>query len=238
MRLDFGQDMTATVVAPSPEHDFLWQVQFDRCCAELLDLIYRIGSPVRYSYAAEALPLDLYQTVYATEPGSVEMPSAGRPFTWQLLLALQRQGIGMARITLHTGLSSTRDEALDALRPNFEEEYSVPAEAVRAIEESRARGGRVVAVGTTVVRALETATPHAGSAGSLQPGRGKTRLRINAAHKLQVVDGLLTGLHEPESSHLDLLSAFVPPERLRPAYLEAVQRGYLWHEFGDMNLII
>jgi S-adenosylmethionine:tRNA ribosyltransferase-isomerase len=243
MRLDFGSGMSGHVLARSPEHSFLWEVQFDRCCAELLDIIYRLGFPVRYSYAAEGLPLDLYQTVYADEPGSVEMPSAGRPFTWQLLLALQRKGIALARITLHTSLSSTRDESLDALHPIYEEEYNVPTEAAAAVLEARAKRGRVIAVGTTVVRALESAAlaVDPGPAGAdleIKPGRARTSLHITAAHQLRVVDALLTGLHEPESSHLDLLSAFVRPERLRPAYLEAVARGYLWHEFGDVNLII
>lgn len=235
MRLDFGQDMSAQVLGPSAEHSFLWQVRFDRCCAELLDLVYRIGSPIRYAYAAESLPLDLYQTVYAAEPGSVEMPSAGRAFSWELLLHLQRAGVKVASLTLHTGLSSTRDAALDALHPNYEEEYSIPAETARAIEGCRSAGGRVIAVGTTVVRALETA---AAPDCSLRSGRGRTQLHIDSTHQLRIVDALLTGLHEPESSHLDLLSAFVQPDRLRPAYLEAVERGYLWHEFGDMNLII
>jgi S-adenosylmethionine:tRNA ribosyltransferase-isomerase len=235
MHLDFGQDMTAQVLGSSPEHGFLWQVQFDRCCAELLNLIYRIGFPIRYAYAAEDLPLDLYQTVYAAEPGSVEMPSAGRAFTWELLLNLQRAGIRVTGLTLHTSLSSTRDEALDALHPNYEEEYTIPAETARAIEDGHRAGGRVIAVGTTVVRALETA---AGPDRSVRSGRGKTQLHIDSAHQLRIVDALLTGLHEPESSHLDLLSAFVSPDRLRAAYLGAVERGYLWHEFGDTNLII
>lgn len=235
MSLTFGQDMTAQVIAPSPELPFLWQVHFDRCCAELLDLIYRVGTPIRYGYVAGALPLDLYQTVYATEPGSVEMVSAGRPFTWELMLKLQRQGLGIAPLVLHTSLSSTRDEAIDATSPNYPEHYTIPTTTAEAINDCRARGGRVVAVGTTVVRALETA---AGPDGTLAASREWTTLHISASHQLRAADALLTGLHEPESSHLDLLSAFVQPERLKAAYMEAIERRYLWHEFGDMNLII
>jgi S-adenosylmethionine:tRNA ribosyltransferase-isomerase len=227
--------MSAEVIAPNPDLPFFWVVHFDRCCSELLDLIYRVGIPIHYGYVARALPLDLYQTVYATEPGSVEMASAGRPFTWELLLKLQRQGVGIAPLLLHTGLSSMRDEAIDATHPNYPEEYSIPPATAQAIHECRARGGRVVAVGTTVVRALETATA---PDGTLTASRGWTNLHISASHELHTVDALLTGLHEPESSHLDLLSAFVQAERLKAAYLEAVERGYLWHEFGDMNLII
>jgi S-adenosylmethionine:tRNA ribosyltransferase-isomerase len=235
MRLAFGENMSAEVIAPNPELPFLWVVHFDRCCAELLDLIYRLGTPIHYGYVAGALPLDLYQTVYAAEPGSVEMASAGRPFTWELLLKLQRQGVGIAPLLLHTGLSATRDEAIDATRPNYPEEYSIPAATAQEINECRSRGGRVVAVGTTVVRALETT---AGPDGTLTASHGWTSLHISANHTLRTVDALLTGLHEPESSHLDLLSALVQPERLKQAYMEAIERRYLWHEFGDMNLII
>jgi S-adenosylmethionine:tRNA ribosyltransferase-isomerase len=234
MQLDFGHALTAQVEAPNAELPFLWQIQFDRCCIELLDLIYRIGFPIRYNYITEALPLDFYQTVYAAEPGSVEMVSAGRPFTWELLRGLQRQGVNLASLSLHTGLSSTRDEAVDATYPNYEEEYDLPDATVEAINACHRQGGRVVAVGTTVVRTLETV---AGD-GNLAAAHGWTRLHIAAGHQLQVVDALLTGLHEPESSHLDLLSAFVQPERLKTVYLEAIEKRYLWHEFGDMNLII
>ena len=235
MRLDFGQGLSGEVLAPNPDLPFLWQLQFDQCCAELLNLIYRLGFPIRYDYVPDSLPLDLYQTVYAGEPGSVEMVSAGRPFTWELLLRLQREGIGLAALSLHTGLSSSRDEAIDASYPNYEEEFSVPAATAEAINACREAGGRVIAVGTTVVRTLETV---AREDGRLIPARGWTRLHIDPGHRLRAVDALLTGLHEPESSHLDLLSAFVQPDRLRAVYLQAVEKRYLWHEFGDMNLII
>ena len=235
MQLDFGQNLTARVLARRPDLSFLWRVQFDRCCLPLLDMIYRLGEPVRYSYVSEALPLDLYQTVYARQPGSVEMPSAGRPFTWELLLGLRRKGIGLASISLHTGLSSTRDDALDAARPIFEEEYEVPEDAAQAINAAHAAGGRVVAVGTTVVRSVETA---ALSDGTVKSARGWTSLHLTGSYKLRAVDGLITGMHEPRTTHLDLLSAFVQPARLQAAYLEAIEQRYLWHEFGDMNLII
>ena len=235
MRLNFGQNLTARVVAPNAELSFLWQVQFDICCAELLNLIYRVGVPIRYSYVAEALPLDLYQTVYAGAPGSVEMVSAGRPFSWELLLNLERTGIHLATISLHTGISSTRDDAIDATYPNYEEEYDLPESTVRAVASCHQSQGRVIAVGTTVVRTLESV---AAQNDGLVPVHGWTRLHIAEGHQLRVVDGLLTGMHEPESSHLDLLSAFIEPERLRAAYVEAVERRYLWHEFGDMNLIL
>jgi S-adenosylmethionine:tRNA ribosyltransferase-isomerase len=235
MCLDFGNNLRARVLARRPDLPFLWRMLFDTCCAELLDLIYRLGEPVRYTYVQDALPLDLYQTVYANTPGSVEMPSAGRPFTWELLLRLKRRGIGFASLSLHTGLSSTRDDAIDALYPNFDEEFVVSKETARQVNETRTRGGRVIAIGTTVVRALETA---ARADGSVAETRGWTRLRIHHDTALRVVDGLLTGLHEPQASHLDLLSAFVAPARLQAAYQACIARGYLWHEFGDMNLIV
>ncbi|HEY7294916.1 MAG TPA: S-adenosylmethionine:tRNA ribosyltransferase-isomerase, partial [Dehalococcoidia bacterium] len=200
-----------------------------------LDRIYRAGEPVRYTYVPEILPIEDYQTVYAAEPGSVEMPSAGRPFTWQLLLELRRRGVQTAFITLHTGLSSVRDDALDALRLGHEEQYRIGPQAAAAVNEARERGRRVIAVGTTVVRTLETV---ADAGGHVQAAAGTTGLYISAVHRLRAVDGLLTGLHEPQASHLDLLSAFVPPALLGPAYAQALATGYLWHEFGDVNLII
>ncbi len=235
MKLDFGQGLSATLIAPRPDLPFLWQTQFYPCCMPLIDLIYKLGEPVRYSYVDQVLPLDIYQTVYAREPGSVEMPSAGRPLTWELLLKLRRMGVGLASLSLHTGLSSTRDDTLDASRPNFDEEYYVPEETARAVNRTHSKGGRVIAVGTTVVRALETA---AQPDGRVIAAQGWTHLRITAEHKLQAVDALLTGMHEPLSSHLDLLTAFVDAGRLQSAYAEAIRLGYLWLEFGDMNLII
>ncbi|MGB8645381.1 MAG: S-adenosylmethionine:tRNA ribosyltransferase-isomerase [Anaerolineae bacterium] len=234
MLLDFGGGLHGEVQGINAELPFLWRIRFDTCCLELIDHIYRFGEPVRYTYVRDALPIDLYQTVYATRPGSVEMPSAGRAFTWELLLQLRRRGIGLASLSLHTGLSSTRDDAIDATHPNYDEEFQLPDEAARAVNETHARGGRVIAVGTTVVRVLETvARPD----GTVLSGEGRTRLHIDAHHRLRAVEGLITGLHEPEASHLDLLSAFVDPERLQAAYQQAIERGYLWHEFGDLNLI-
>jgi S-adenosylmethionine:tRNA ribosyltransferase-isomerase len=235
MQLDFGQGLTARVINQRTDLSFLWRVQFDRCCIPLLDLIYRLGEPVRYNYVGEALPLDLYQTVYASQPGSVEMPSAGRPFTWELLLNLKRMGVGLVSISLHTGLSSTRDDAVDAARPVAEEEYDVPEAAALAINATHAAGGRVIAVGTTVVRSVETM---AQPGGLVEAGRGWTQMHITAAHRLRAIDGLLTGMHEPNTTHLDLLSAFIAPTRLQAAYVEAIAQRYLWHEFGDMNLIL
>jgi S-adenosylmethionine:tRNA ribosyltransferase-isomerase len=196
---------------------------------------YRVGRPIRYSYAAEPWDLDYYQTVYAREPGSSEMPSAGRAFTWRLLFDLKRRGIEMAYVMLHTGLSTYMDDELDARHPAAEEEYFVGQPAAEKINLGHRDGGRIIAVGTTVVRTLESVADHAGV---VHAGHGYTRLHVTADYRLRTVDGLLTGLHEPTASHLDLLTAFLPAEQIRFAYEEAVQRGYLWHEFGDLNLIV
>ena len=235
MQLTFGEGLTATVADRDATIPRLWKLRFSASGPALIDLLYRVGRPIRYEYVAAPWDLDAYQTVYATEPGSAEMPSAGRAFTWQTLFALKRQGIAMAAVVLHTGLSSYMDDELDRQHLASEEEYLIPPAAAVQMHQTRQHGGRIIAVGTTVVRALESA---AAATGEVQPGHGYTRLHITAAHGLKTVDGLLTGLHEPEASHLDLLTAFLPAEQIRAAYEEAVQRRYLWHEFGDLNLIV
>jgi S-adenosylmethionine:tRNA ribosyltransferase-isomerase len=235
LRIAFGRGLTATVHERDRHIPRLWKIRFSRTGAELIDLLYRLGKPVRYEYVAQPWDLDYYQTVYAREPGSAEMPSAGRAFTWQLLFGLQRRGIESAHVVLHTGLSSYLDDELDARHPASEEEYLVSEATAAKVNRARVSGRRVIAVGTTVVRTLESV---ADASGHVRAGHGYTRLHITADHRLRAVDGLLTGLHEPEASHLDLLTAFLPAEKVQPAYEEAVRRGYLWHEFGDLNLIV
>lgn len=235
MSVAFGENLTATVVGRDARIPRLWRVRFSKSGTELIDTFYRVGRPIRYEYVSAPWDLDYYQTVYAREPGSAEMPSAGRAFTWRLLFDLKRRGVRVAYVVLHTGLSSYMDDELDAQHPASEEEYFIGDAAARLINETRGGAGRIVAVGTTVVRALESV---ADDEGIIRPGHGYTRLRLTADHRLSVVDGLLTGLHEPEASHLDLLTAFLPAEQIRAAYDEAVRLKYLWHEFGDLNLII
>jgi S-adenosylmethionine:tRNA ribosyltransferase-isomerase len=235
LRIDFGQGLTAVVHGRDQDVPRLWKIRFSRTGVELIDLLYRLGKPVRYEYVAEPWGLDYYQTVYAREPGSAEMPSAGRAFTWRLLFGLQRRGVEAVHIVLHTGLSSFLDDDLDALHLASEEEYHISEGAAARINRARETGRRVIAIGTTVVRALESAV---GPDGRVRSGHGYTRLRVTADHTLRAVDGLLTGLHAPEASHLDLLTAFLPAKKVQQAYEEAVRRGYLWHEFGDVNLIV
>ncbi|MDN5932826.1 MAG: S-adenosylmethionine:tRNA ribosyltransferase-isomerase [Pseudonocardia sp.] len=193
-----------------------------------------VGQPIRYSYVREPWPLDAYRTVFAApvpgEFGSAEMPSAGRPFTAAVLDALRARGVAVARIVLHTGVSS-----LEADEVPLPERYRVPASTAAAVRTTRAAGGRVVAVGTTVTRALETA---AGPDGTVRAARGWTDLVLGPDRPARVVDGLVTGWHEPEASHLLLLEAVAGPELVGRAYAAAVERSYRWHEFGDSCLLL
>lgn len=200
-----------------------------------MEQIYEFGEPIRYEYITHPWELDYYQTVYASMPGSVEMPSAGRAFSWELLFKLQRHGIRIAYVQLHTGLSYLPELFGHPSPTDNYEQFDVPDETAEAVKQAKEAGGRIVAVGTTVVRALESAALANGKLGALS---GWTNLMIDSSVPLRVVDGLITGFHEPEASHLDLLSAFIDPALLHSAYQEAIGQGYLWHEFGDMNLII
>jgi S-adenosylmethionine:tRNA ribosyltransferase-isomerase len=237
-RLVFGGGLTATVLGRHAEAPPLVWLAFDTGGERLAEALHRAGSPVRYAYVPRPWPLHHYQTLFAAAPGSAEMASAGRPFTVQTVRALRDRGIGLATISLHAGLSTYGDPAVDR-RFVPPEAYRVPEATATAVDRCRAAGGRVVAVGTTVVRALETAAADGGGGGGgVRAGTGVTRLRIGPGHRLLAVDGLLTGLHEPEASHLDLLGAFVDPEVLGGAYTAALDAGYLWHEFGDVCLVL
>jgi S-adenosylmethionine:tRNA ribosyltransferase-isomerase len=182
------------------------------------------GRPIRYGYVEREWPLEAYQNVYATVPGSAEMPSAGRPFTTELITRLVARGVLIAPITLHTGVSSPERH-----EPPFAEQFEVPAPTARLVDAVRGRGGRVIAVGTTVVRALEAAA---------QRDSGWTGVVITPERGVEVVDGLITGWHEPEASHLQMLQAIAGHELLERSYLSALSHGYLWHEFGDSHLIL
>jgi S-adenosylmethionine:tRNA ribosyltransferase-isomerase len=188
------------------------------------------GFPIRYKYVRQMWPLAYYQTVYTTEPGSAEMPSAGRAFTPELITRLVAQGVEFSPLILHTGVAS-----LEEHEPPYEEYYRVPAASARLVNLTRRAGGRVIAVGTTSVRALETVTV---ADGCTHAGEGWTDLVITPERGLYAVDGLLTGLHEPRSSHLSMLASLAGFDHLRRAYGQALSQGYLWHEFGDLHLIL
>jgi S-adenosylmethionine:tRNA ribosyltransferase-isomerase len=188
------------------------------------------GFPIRYGYVSQRWPSSYYQTVYATELGSAEMPSAGRAFTPELLTRLVARGVQVAPLILHTGVAS-----LEEHEPPYEEFYRVPLETARAINAAHAAGKRVIAIGTTVVRALETVTD---VTGTTHPGEGWTRLLITPQRGIHAVSALLTGMHEPRATHLAMLEALAGIEHLEVAYGEALRESYLWHEFGDLHLIL
>jgi S-adenosylmethionine:tRNA ribosyltransferase-isomerase len=188
------------------------------------------GRPVTYGYVDGRCPLSAFQNVYATEPGSAEMPSAGRPFTAEILARLVARGVGVAPLLLHTGVSS-----LEASEPPYAEYYRVPEVTARRVNEVHRDGGRVIAVGTTVVRALET---NVDRRGAVHPGSGWTELVVTATRLVRSVDGLLTGWHEPQASHLAMLEAIAGRAVLERSYAAALAEGYLWHEFGDVHLIL
>jgi S-adenosylmethionine:tRNA ribosyltransferase-isomerase len=194
------------------------------------DLLRFHGEPIRYGYVPKAWPLAAYQNVYARIPGSAEMPSAGRPFTHRLLSELATCGIAVAPVVLHTGVSSPERH-----EPPFPEEYEVSDFTARMVNMTRATGGRVIAVGTTVVRALETV---AQPTGAVRAGAGWTGLVIDPDRGVHAVDGLITGWHEPEASHLQMLAALAGEPFLDRCYQAALHSGYLWHEFGDSQLIL
>jgi S-adenosylmethionine:tRNA ribosyltransferase-isomerase len=228
-RLDLPGGVDAELVARFAGSDRLAVARVE-LGEPLEDYLRRYGQPVRYVYVPERWPLAAYQTVFAREPGSAEMPSAGRPFTAELVTELVARGILLAPVILHTGLSSPeRDE------PPSPERFHVPATTAGLVNAVRSWNGRVIAVGTTVVRALETV---AAADGSLSEGQGWTSLAVTPERGLRAIDGLLTGWHESASSHLELLEAAAGAELLERSYRAALEHGYRWHEFGDLHLIL
>ena len=205
----------------------LWVATFDT--PSVPHFLLDHGLPIRYSYVPRAWPLPYYQTVFATHPGSAEMPSAARPFTDRLVTRLVSAGVVFAPILLHTGVASP-----EAHERPYPERFSVPASTARLVNQARAAGGRVIGVGTTAVRALESAV----SGERVVETEGWTDLVITPERGVRTVDGLLTGFHEPMASHLDMLAAVADQRLLLDCYTEAVRNGYLWHEFGDVNLLL
>jgi S-adenosylmethionine:tRNA ribosyltransferase-isomerase len=217
------------LVAPYAGGNRLWLARFDPH-EPLSDYLARHGHPIRYGYVRKEWPLEAYQTAFAIHPGSAEMPSASRPFTDELVGELVSRGILFAPLTLHTGVSSPESH-----EPPYPERYSVPAETARLVNAVHDWGGRVIAVGTTAVRAIETvAQPD----GTVEAGDGWTNLVVTADRGLRTVDGLITGWHEPQASHLMMLEAVAGKELLAHSYDEALAHGYLWHEFGDSHLTL
>ncbi|MEO6512206.1 MAG: S-adenosylmethionine:tRNA ribosyltransferase-isomerase [Nocardioides sp.] len=226
---------TLTLAAPYPrEHSSptgtgnrLWRATVS---GDLPATMARTGRPIAYGYLDRRYPLADYQTVFGIDPGSAEMPSAARPFTTDLVTALIAKGVGVSPITLHTGLSSQ-----EAGETPQAERFCVPEATAEAVNATKARGGRIVAVGTTVTRALESAVD---KQGRVTGHRGWTERVISPDDPARVVDGLVTGWHDPEASHLMLVESVAGQELTRAAYEVAYAEGYLWHEFGDSALLL
>lgn len=218
----------AHLLAPAADTPRLWVAEVEGP-GDVSGLLEAHGGPIRYRAGPE-LALDAYQTVFALHPGSAEMPSAARPFTTSLVTRLMSQGVAVVPVTLHAGVSSYEDGETPG-----EERYEVIPSTADVVNALRSNGGRVVAVGTTVVRALETVTDRSGV---LHPGAGLTNVVVTPERGVRAVDGVLTGWHEPRSSHLMLLEAFLSRAELRDLYERALAGGYLWHEFGDLLLLI
>ena len=238
--LPFGDDVTgetvtmpggatADMLARFPGSARLWVVAL-HVPAPLPEYLAIHGRPIRYGHVERDWPLSAYQTVYATEEGSAEMPSAGRAFTPELITALVARGVGVTPVVLHCGVASLETGELPTPEP-----FRVPAATAQRVNAAKAAGGRVVAVGTTVVRALETV---ADAGGAAHPGEGWTELVVTAERGVRVVDGLLTGWHEPAASHLLMLEAVAGRQMLDDAYRAALEGRYLWHEFGDLHLLL
>ena len=248
--LSLPGDARANLLAPYPligtleSESRLWIAALE-LPVPVMPYLERYGFPIRYSYVREPWPIAAYQTVFAEEPGSAEMPSAGRPFTPELVTTLVSRGVQIAPVVLHTGVASLEDH-----EPPYEEFYRVPGETADLVNGARRAGRRIIAVGTTVVRALETVT---GEDGVTSPGEGWTSLVIGRERRLRSVDGLITGLHEARATHLMVLEgvaaaaarnpavkrrAGTAASHLQRAYAAAMRMGYLWHEFGDSHLIV
>jgi S-adenosylmethionine:tRNA ribosyltransferase-isomerase len=229
LRLDVGADATISLDRPYLNSERLWVARLDLPQPVFTWLAVH-GRPIRYSYVDRAWPIAAYQNVYATDPGSAEMPSAGRPFTPEVITRLVARGIGVTPLVLHTGVAS-----LESTELPYPERLRIPATTANRVNDTHRDGGRVIAVGTTVVRALETAGGDDGVVRSLD---GWTDLVITPGRGVHVIDGLLTGWHEPEASHLLMLEAVAGRQLLEASYSASLREGYLWHEFGDMHLIV
>jgi S-adenosylmethionine:tRNA ribosyltransferase-isomerase len=228
-RIELCDEAALDLVAPYASGPRLMLARFD-ADVPVDDYLEYHGAPIRYSHVPRPWPIEDYQNVYAISPGSAEMPSAGRPVTRELISRLVARDIVVAPITLHCGVSSPESH-----EPPFPEWYDVPERTAELIAAARGRGGRVIAVGTTVVRALESA----GGPDRCSCARsGWTGLVVTPECGVTVVDGLITGWHEPEASHLQMLEAIMGDELLSRSYEAALDAGYLWHEFGDSHLIL
>jgi S-adenosylmethionine:tRNA ribosyltransferase-isomerase len=231
-RFQLPGGMALNLLTPFPfgsESNRLWlsSVETDQ---GLDDYLLTWGRPIRYSYVDAPYPLEAYQTVFASVPGSAEMPSAGRPFSGRVVASLVGAGVSVAPVTLHTGVSS-----LESGEPPYPEWFEISEMTAALVNHVRTHRGRVVAVGTTVARALESSVDRRGA---VRPLKTWTDLVIGAGHTMGAIDGLITGWHEPRSTHLAILQSLAGRSLVSNAYAEALDSGYLWHEFGDSLLLL
>jgi S-adenosylmethionine:tRNA ribosyltransferase-isomerase len=232
LTFDFG--LRARIVTLDPASPRLADIRFDREGTSLFRALYRAGKPIQYAHVGAALSLWHTQSAFAGRPWAFEAPSAGRPLTWGLLVRLLERGVRVTSLTHAAGISSTGSSALDRRLP-VPERYFIPESTAAEISDARLRGGRVVAIGTTVTRALESA---AAEHGRVEAGERIARLVIGPGFRPRVTTGLLTGMHSRETSHFALLGAFAPRALLERALEHAEQAGYLEHEFGDSCLVL
>lgn len=234
-RLPLPAGGQAELLAPYLGGRRLWAARL-RLPAPLFEYLERQGEPIRYRHLPDPRPLADFQTIFASEPGSAEMPSAGRPFGERVLERLENRGIAVATIVLHAGVSS-----LERGEAPYPERFRVPSDTAAAVNAAQ----RVIAVGTTVVRALESAADETARPGersseraTVQPSEGWTRLVIGPDRGVRVVDGIITGWHEPDASHLLMLEAIAGRRLVERSYAAALADGYRWHEFGDSHLLL
>ena len=241
-RFDLEDGGRLTLLSPYPflgvvdARSRLWIAALELADA-VVPYLERFGRPIQYGYVTRQWASSMYQTVFATEPGSAEMPSAGRPFTADLVTRLVSHGVQIAPLLLHTGVASLEDH-----EPPYEEYFRVTADTAERVNSARRARRRIVAVGTTVVRALETVSDERGR---VSPGEGWTSLVVTPQRPLRTVTGMITGFHEPRATHLAMVERVIaaagasrPADHLERAYREAQKSGYLWHEFGDSHLIV
>jgi S-adenosylmethionine:tRNA ribosyltransferase-isomerase len=228
-RLELAAGASLTLDEPYGDRGRLWVASLD-LGQRTLSWLAAHGRPIRYGYVDRPWPIEMYQNVYATEPGSAEMPSAGRPFTPEAITRLVAKGVGVVPLVLHTGVASLEADELP-----YPERVRVPEATAEQVNAAHRGGHRVIAVGTTVVRALETSV---GADGTSRAYDGWTDLVISPERGVKLTDGMITGWHEPASSHLMMLEAITGRELLRDSYGAAVAQGYRWHEFGDVHLIL
>ncbi len=234
-RLSLGPGLSGHVVEVDPEAPRLVTVTFAGSPERVWGSLVTLGRPVQYAYVVDPLSLFHVQTPFASRPWAVEMPSAARPLTWEIVGALAQRGVKLATITHGAGLSSTGDAALDKRLP-LRERYDIPEETVKRVERARALGKRIVAIGTSVVRALESGVRRGD--GTLSAGEASTELHIDSTTRPILVDAVLTGMHEPGTSHFFLLEAFAPTSALLAACALGTRDGFLLHEFGDAMLVL